>query len=83
MPVTKTRRKSKTRKPEVCLIPGCKKPVRCHGQCEDCYQVSRRQIRKKETTWEELEDAGLAKRAESPAASAIRALKSAKRRAAK
>lgn len=39
-----------------CLIKGCTAPkVYCRGLCTSHYNIARRRIRQKRTTWKELE----------------------------
>lgn len=47
------------KKNEICLTPGCGKPVRTIGVCLSCYQSHRRAVRRGDTTWDALGDAGL------------------------
>ena len=44
-----------------CLTPGCKRKVACKGLCPTCYQQALGKVKRKETTWLELEQLGLAK----------------------
>jgi hypothetical protein len=50
-----------------CLNPACKRKfggsgrgVGCRGLCRSCYAVALSLVKKKETSWEELENLGLA-----------------------
>lgn len=43
----------------VCMIAGCDRPVRSRGCCNPCYITLYKRVEAGETTWEELEQAGL------------------------
>lgn len=44
-----------------CLIPNCKNRARTRGLCMRCYGVANYRVKTDKTSWEELEDLGLAK----------------------
>jgi hypothetical protein len=48
--------------PETCLAEGCEKQVYARGLCPSCYHSCRRFVALGRTTWEELEEAGLARK---------------------
>ncbi len=44
----------------VCLIPGCGKPAKCRGLCNNCYQIASQKVYNESITWEQLEKLNLA-----------------------
>ena len=44
-----------------CLIDGCTRAAVSRGLCHACYSVARGTILRNETSWEELENLGLAR----------------------
>jgi hypothetical protein len=46
---------------EVCLVDGCGREANIRGLCSRCYTAARKLVNEKKTTWETLEEAGLAK----------------------
>jgi len=49
------------KKPGICIIPGCTRPVKSRGLCEPCYQTAARVVRYGSTTWDDLVAIGLAR----------------------
>jgi hypothetical protein len=45
-----------------CFVPDCTREIYSRGVCRNHYQSLAMQVRLKETTWEELEELGLAAR---------------------
>lgn len=43
-----------------CIVEGCDRPSKCRGLCRCCYAKALSKVKNYETTWEELERAGLA-----------------------
>jgi len=43
-----------------CLLDGCDRPAVIRGLCRSCYQQAGRKVRRKEATWAELEEYGIA-----------------------
>ena len=44
----------------MCMTPDCKHAVKCRGLCGCCYNTALVLVRTGNTTWEKLEQAGLA-----------------------
>jgi hypothetical protein len=67
-------------KADSCLVPGCKRPVGpCRGICLPCYQKAAALVNSGQTTWNELEEAGLIRphlRKSSPMGEALQAYRS-------
>ncbi len=42
-----------------CLIDGCDTTAKSRGLCTTCYNAAANSIKKRRTTWEQLEEAGL------------------------
>lgn len=59
MIVKKTAQRSNEHPDGICLIPDCGRESQSRGLCGRCYQNARGMILRRETTWEELEQAGL------------------------
>jgi hypothetical protein len=51
---------AKTPSKTTCLIRGCQNPVQGRGLCKACHSSAAHLIRTGTTTWEELEELGLA-----------------------
>jgi hypothetical protein len=51
--------KKKTARKENCITPNCGNEQVSRGVCMACYTSHRRAVEAKETTWEQLEAAGL------------------------
>lgn len=49
-----------------CKTPNCNLEIKCRGICKNCYSKYQYWIAKKETTWSELEQLGLADAVQSP-----------------
>ena len=43
-----------------CLVPGCKNEAKSRGLCGNCYTAARNAVAHEKTSWEALEEAGLA-----------------------
>ncbi len=44
----------------VCLTPGCGGKIRSRGLCQNCYSAARLRVNSEVSTWEDLENSGLA-----------------------
>ena len=44
---------------EVCLLPGCGRPVKNRGLCNSCNLAAAKLIKAERTTWEQLEEWGM------------------------
>lgn len=56
----KQRRRQRRQPHDICITPGCDRPYHSRGLCDTCRTQARRAIKRGETTWEELEELGLA-----------------------
>ena len=67
-----------------CIIRGCHDPVKSRGLCDTCLTAAKREVKKGETTWEELYQRKLAippgERGRPKSAAFHRALKATKRK---
>jgi len=44
-----------------CLIEGCERKAKTRGLCDPCYQAALTAVKKRQVTWDQLIDMGLAK----------------------
>ncbi len=69
-----------TKVSDLCLVPGCEKPRRWKGICQSCYGQAKRLIDSGKTTWEELQEMGLAELEGTPLLQAFNAIKKAQQK---
>lgn len=59
-------------KPERCIVPNCGNVRSARGLCGKCYSEANHAIKRKETSWKELTELGLAYGKDTPFIKALR-----------